>query len=386
MRPVRMREAIAEVMSIPPLPPASKLVAKYRVPKGLLCDATSDVGLPVDVAHIPRKGARRASMGMESIEVLPGATDFVAQHPHDDQDDVGNEGGGLMKSENHEPGAPAINPETIHNIRSLHREHRSLQRAVGDMTRRIMADERWFAVARMRAAGEALPAGKFPDVKAADKAMVILTRQRFFLARAEIEVHRRACQKELIALVKHLPIAKWVATVKGLGLPSVAAVIGEAGDLHGYATVARLWKRMGLAVIDGKGQGKRANLEEATKHGYNPRRRSEMHVVGDCLVRAGGPYADLYRERKAYEAEREGITKMHAHKRALRYIEKRLLREMWAAWRGGENAMQSFVRVPLADELTGQYVHDTHDAIAGQRDDQSLVDIHIATVVTPPIP
>ena len=227
-----------------------------------------------------------------------------------------------------------VDPQTIAAIMSLHREHRSLQRAVGDMERRIKSEERWFAVRRCREEGIELKDSKFPPVTDADKMLVVITRPRFFAARDAIEVHRKACQKELIKATKSLPIASWVDEIKGLGIASIAAVIGETGSFGNYRRVAQVWKRMGLGVIGGKAQGKRTNAEEALLHGYNPRRRSEMHVIGDCLVRARGPYADLYRQRKEYELQREGITKNHAHKRALRYIEKRLLREMWSAWWG----------------------------------------------------
>jgi hypothetical protein len=273
-----------------------------------------------------------------------------------------------------------VHPQIIAAIQSLHREHRAIQRQMGDMERRIKAEARWFAVRRYRAEGIPLPAGKFPDVTKADEQMVIATRARFFAIRDYTEQQRKECQKELLKLVKPLPIMAWAGAVKGLGLPSVAAIIGEAGDLANYSNPGKLWKRMGLAVIDGKSQGKRTNAEEALRHGYSPARRSEMHVIGDCLVRAGGPYADLYRARKAVEMEREGITKMHAHKRALRYIEKRLLREMWSAWRGASAVLHPLMEVPPADELAGPIVCEDQMGIASRGGDQSRAEIHTASV------
>lgn len=362
---------------------------------------------------IPRKGARRAKNGQPSNELVPDAKDAVltANETREQRD-----GGGIdhVALENHsqavDPATVAAKPtltredyrkhirdreNAVHRraqellgrggfitppkiedgviaaIQSLHREHRALQRARGDMDRRIKADERWFAVRRLRAAGEPLPPGKFPETTKADAAMVIATRQRFFTIRDVIETERKACQKELLKLVKPLPVMAWVGTVKGLGLPSVAAIIGEAGDLAAYSNPGKLWKRMGLAVIDGKGQGKRNNAEEALRHGYSPARRSEMHVVGDCLVRAGGPYADLYRERKAYEAERDGITKMHAHKRALRYIEKRLLRQMWQAWRGAIVEMETEGLLPSVILNLRKFTQEEIDAMAGHNGNDS---------------
>lgn len=241
-------------------------------------------------------------------------------------------------------------PALIHIIRSLHREHRGIQRSVGDWSRRIKAEERWFAVARMRAAGEPLPDGKFPKVTDADEAAVIATRARYFAARDFTETQRKACQKELLKAAKQLPAAAWVQGVRGFGMPSFAAVVGEAGDLGSYDSVAKLWKRMGLAVIDGKSQRRVSDAAEAARHGYNPRRRSEMHVVGECILKAGGPYREVYDQRKAYETERTPeMSKIHAHRRAMRYVEKRLLRDLWRAWRQAKSNVETLHALPAAE-------------------------------------
>jgi hypothetical protein len=241
-------------------------------------------------------------------------------------------------------------PALIHIIRSLHREHRGIQRAVGDWTRRIKAEERWFAVARMRAAGEPLPDGKFPKTTPADEAVVVATRARYFAARDFTEAQRKACQKELLKAAKQLPAAAWVQGVRGFGMPSFAAIVGEAGDLGSYDSVAKLWKRMGLAVIDGKSQRRVSDAAEAARHGYNPRRRSEMHVVGECILKAGGPYREVYNQRKAYETERAPeMSKIHAHRRAMRYVEKRLLRDLWRAWRQAKSGSAPDDQPPAAE-------------------------------------
>ena len=61
-----------------------------------------------------------------------------------------------------------------------------------------------------------------------------------------------------------------------------------------------------------------------------------MHVIGDCIVRANaGKYRELYDARKILELEKlqGGKTcKIHAHKRAMRYMEKQLLRDLWVKW------------------------------------------------------
>jgi hypothetical protein len=259
------------------------------------------------------------------------------------------EGGGVGRPD-HVTHLTLVDPTLIAAIRSLHREHRGLQSAVTAMTLRIKADERWVAAARVRSEGGKLDGRKFPTPTKADRLAIMAMRPRYYEARAGLEALRKSCQAELIAATRQLPVAPWVDTVQGFGLPSLAAVVGEAGDLGGYANPAKLWKRFSLHVIAGKA-ARRVRGDDSQQ--FIGRRRAEAHIIGDNLVRKGGPYADLYRTRKAYEtarlkaagirvlpaaripvAKREQIMSAgQVHKRALRYIEKRLLLDLWRAWR-----------------------------------------------------
>lgn len=153
-------------------------------------------------------------------------------------------------------------------------------------------------------------------------------------ARDHIEANRKAIEKRLTKIAVKLPVWEWAKDIRGIGALSLAAVVGEAGDLSNYATIARLWKRMGLAVIEGERQ-RRVSGIDALKHGYAPHRRSVVWNIGDCIIKVGGsdsPYRALYDARKVIEAERVA-TKAHAHNRASRYMQKRLIRDLWAAWR-----------------------------------------------------
>lgn len=152
-------------------------------------------------------------------------------------------------------------------------------------------------------------------------------------AKTVIEGQRKAVEKRLERLAKELPVWPWVEGVRGVGPLSLAAIVGEAGDLRAYSGPAKLWKRMGLAVIQGKNQ-RRVTGDAALEHGYNAARRSVMWNIGACMIKAGGVYRGIYDERKAYESERVE-TKGHAHNRAQRYIEKRFARDLWVAWRRG---------------------------------------------------
>ncbi len=166
--------------------------------------------------------------------------------------------------------------------------------------------------------------------------------------------------KAMEHLAKQLPVASWVEGIHGVGLKGLAIIIGEAGDLSNYANPGKLWKRMGVAVIDGKRQGgllKTAAKADWEAHGYNRVRRSRLFTIGDSMLKqAKCPYRPLYLDRKAYEAARaeaDGLIVApaakipkgkqaeyrslgHIDKRARRYVEKRLLKDLWRAWRAAD--------------------------------------------------
>lgn len=163
--------------------------------------------------------------------------------------------------------------------------------------------------------------------------------------------------KQMERLAKMLPVwAEFGEGVKGFGAPSLAVIIGETGNLSNYATIPKLWKRMGLAVMNGVRQGglpKTAKAEDWIAHGYNAKRRSQMFVIGDVLIKFQGVYREHYLVHKAIErqkAEEVGLTvapaakipakfkddyksEGHIHKCAQRWMEKRFLRDLWGAWR-----------------------------------------------------
>jgi len=160
------------------------------------------------------------------------------------------------------------------------------------------------------------------------------------LAREPFEDIERRAVKEMEKLAKALPVwSQFGEEVRGFGAVSLAVIVAEAGDLSNYATHSRLWKRMGLAVMDGVrqgGLGKNAGKEAWIAHGYNPARRSKVFMIGDSLIKGNrdGVYRTTYLARKEYELVRDPEMKpIQAHRRAQRYMEKRLLRDLWKAWR-----------------------------------------------------
>lgn len=166
--------------------------------------------------------------------------------------------------------------------------------------------------------------------------------------------HRKPVEKVMEKAAKELPVWPWVEQVPGFGPLGLAQIIGEiavdkdpeAGRGTGRTTLAdfpnpaKLWKFLGLGMVD-TGEGftrqRRVTGAEALIHLYNPVRRSMVYVIGDAIIKytkGPNPYREVYLERKKLEQEKlpEGRPIVH-HRRAHRFMEKRLLRDLWRAWR-----------------------------------------------------
>lgn len=268
--------------------------------------------------------------------------------------------------------SPDLAP-TIEKIRQLHRQRKTMHVAEKSLTLQIRS------LCKMYSSRESLDANKKEADQLYDAAiknkgdhpLALFIRGQaipFLAARDSLFEARKGLEGQLEKLAKTLPVAAWVAETRGFGVGNLAAVIGEAGDLANYANPAKLWKRMGLAVING-GRQRKVTGAEALIHGYSPPRRSVFWNVGQCVLKAqsvrvdketgeilrvAGPYRVLYDERKATELPKceaiaadpvqakrytpDGKKKYaplaHANNRATRYMEKRLLRDLWRAWRG----------------------------------------------------
>lgn len=178
-------------------------------------------------------------------------------------------------------------------------------------------------------------------------------------ARQPFEAIEANARKEMGKLAKQLPVwADFGEDIRGFGEVSLAVIVAEAGDLSNYATDAKLWKRMGVAVIEGRRQGnpgENATKEDWIEHGYRKPRRSHLWNIGQSLIKGNrdGVYRVAYDRRRAHTmvthpewwCDEDGNPKVdktgkpssaHGAADAQRYMEKRLLRDLWRAWRRAE--------------------------------------------------
>lgn len=195
----------------------------------------------------------------------------------------------------------------------------------------------------------------------ADRELAMAAVEPLLECRLILQDRKKRQEKRLAELVPRLPVYPWVAETKCLGAVGLSQIVTEAGDLWRYDNPAKLWKRLGLGMVNRPGSDgtvlserqRRVSGDAALEHGFSPRRRSVMYCIGESLVKRKGPYRDVYLARKAEEVEKAGAagltvvpsakitaknrhlhrSKGHVHARARRYMEKRLLRDLWRQWR-----------------------------------------------------
>lgn len=112
---------------------------------------------------------------------------------------------------------------------------------------------------------------------------------------------RSKAETALQRSAKELPVYPWAKTVRGFGEKGLGIITAEAAGfdevppgsgmlqrrmIGEYRSVRNLYRRMGLAVVDGARQRKMKSKEEADRHRYKPDRRAECWTLADSLLKA----------------------------------------------------------------------------------------------------
>lgn len=183
----------------------------------------------------------------------------------------------------------------------------------------------------------------------------------------QLKADRKA--REMVKIAKLLPAYEWAASVHGFGDVSFATIVGECGDIGTYKSIASVWKRLGLAVDEnGRRQGnpgEGATAQDWVKHGYNKARRSVSWNARNGLIGPNGlwrpdfganvdgsnsmtEYQCVFTKRARYASEKKGLPiscvknakgvekesyKAHVINDAARYMEKRLIKNLYIEWR-----------------------------------------------------
>jgi len=166
--------------------------------------------------------------------------------------------------------------------------------------------------------------------------------------------------KVMEGIAKLLPCHDWWTAIPGCSSLGLAMLLAETGDLSNYPSPAKVWRRMGLDVINGEAN---KNRFKGMNTGYSKRRRMIAFRISSAIVKANkGRYRDVYDLRKGFELERDsrGYNREYVEARrqfmleryktsakkikearlpqcvidlrAHRYMVKLLVRDLWQEW------------------------------------------------------
>jgi hypothetical protein len=146
------------------------------------------------------------------------------------------------------------------------------------------------------------------------------------------------------------PLGPWVKAARGVGEKQAARLLAAIGDPYWNTlydrprTVSELWAYSGYHTVEGaapvRARGQKANWSASAK--------MRAHLVAVSIVKAGGPYREVYDEARAKHADAvhqvecrrcgpsgkpaavgSPVSAGHQHARALRAVCKAVLRDLW---------------------------------------------------------
>jgi len=171
----------------------------------------------------------------------------------------------------------------------------------------------------------------------------------FFKDKLELfyEIEKMVMKRIKKVLVGHPIWEGYLKDVNGVGPVIAASLIGEIGDANRFEKTSDLWAYAGKAVIDGKAQRR----TRGQKSNWNKYLQLALWKFGSSVMKVGAryksKYCELYYSRKQYEIENHDRTcktiqekgkcsapKLHIHSRAIRYVEKKFLSDLYHYCKG----------------------------------------------------
>jgi Transposase IS116/IS110/IS902 family len=138
----------------------------------------------------------------------------------------------------------------------------------------------------------------------------IPTWEAFFKISAETLAQEEARLLSLATqLLKQDPVGRWLLAQKGVGPALAVSILGECWPLSRFRNPGKLWAFSGLDVANGVGVNKahpRMTADGEKSYRWNWRLKTRLYLFGVSVVRAGGPWRDLYDQVKAVELEKLG--------------------------------------------------------------------------------
>lgn len=153
-------------------------------------------------------------------------------------------------------------------------------------------------------------------------------------------------KKKIDKLIKQHPWGEYLMNIKGIGPVIAGSLIGELnGFVYGtiekdsknvvskvlgkgrhFEGTCNLWAYAGYGVNNGVAQKRTAG----EKSSWNKYLKLTLFKFAESFIKGGGPYREIYDNRKLYEQEMHPeLTKMHIHRRSMRYSIKKFLSNLY---------------------------------------------------------
>ena len=208
--------------------------------------------------------------------------------------------------------------------------------------------------------------------------------ERDMMTHMDVETLVCYAKKEMITFGETVgPIWDWLNDIRGIGEYSAVKLLARIDDIGKFATVSKLWRFAGLAVIDGK-------AEKKDSQHYNRILKASLigkdGIADQFNYHSTFPYRDEYLIYKARQREthpdvicrqcgckwedcedKKSHTRMyndgHLHMRAKRKIAKLFLSHLWTKWREFEGLSVSTPYVQAILGHTNIVEVDVHDEV-----------------------
>ncbi len=130
--------------------------------------------------------------------------------------------------------------------------------------------------------------------------------EAFFATSAEIlDGEEKRVLKLAERLLRDDPTGRWLLGQRGIGPALAISILGECWPLTRFKNPAKLWAYAGLAVHEGQAVRRRRGVRST----WNSRLKTRLWVFAQSFMKTGGPWRELYDQRKAYEYTKVGAQK-----------------------------------------------------------------------------
>jgi hypothetical protein len=176
------------------------------------------------------------------------------------------------------PSAKAIGQASQLEIRSLIRQasHGKIGPQIADSTR--------------RAAGESIAWGEGQMMRHQHICRLIAELE-------SLEIHRNFLRKQMAALLTQIPQAECLLSVPGVGIITVASLLGNCGDLRSYENYHRLEKFIGLNLFE-VSSGRLIGSRHISKRGNEVSRCAMFQAATGQMKKGGLYYAYSVRQKE----------------------------------------------------------------------------------------